>query len=121
MIKTEGPDPTMVVRRAHHHAKGIAPLVDAAYSALVTCPLAMDDHVHVLKQSSNGAESTGLRLADGRQYHFRPIWNGHHNAVGVVVYGRYRYGRREPLAEWRTVEEVRAFFAGLRMTQVRAA
>jgi hypothetical protein len=112
MIRVEGPDPTAVIKRARDHTEGTVPLIlEAAVSLLLGCPLAQDEHVHTLKQSRPGAESLGLYLNDGRQYHFRP-GPGRHAATSIRVSSGYRDG--ESLAELDSREAVREFFGGLR-------
>jgi len=122
MIRVEGPDTTAAIKRARDHTPGTVPLIlEAAVSLLLDCPLAQDHKEHVLKQSRPGAMSYGLYLSDGRQYHFRPgNWSGH-DASSIFVYNRYMYGDSEPLAVLSTREDVRAFFEGLSVADVKAA
>lgn len=111
MIQVEGPDPTAVIKRARDHTQGTVPLIlEAAVSLLLNCPLAQDDHVHRLKQSRPGAESLGLYLADGRQYHFRP--SGGHGATSILVNNHYQGGKL--VAELKNSESIWEFFASLK-------
>jgi hypothetical protein len=111
MIRVEGPDPTAVIKRARHHTDGTVPLIlEAAVSLLLGCPLARDEYVHLLKQSRSGAESLGLYLADGREYHFRPGPGGH-DATSIHVNSSYQNGRL--VAELDGAEAIWEFFAGL--------
>jgi hypothetical protein len=111
MIRVEGPDPVAVIKRARDHTEGTVPLIlEAAVSLLLGCPLAQDEHVHLLKQSGKGAESLGLYLEDGRQFHFRP-GNGGHDATSIDVYDRFR--NRKLIAELDGPKAIRKFFAGL--------
>jgi hypothetical protein len=111
MIQVDGPEPTATIKRARHHTPGTVPLIlEAAVSLLLGCPLARDGHVHVLKQSGKGAESLGLYLDDGRQFHFRP-GNGGHDATSIYVYNRYR--NRKLIAELDGPKAIWDFFAGL--------
>lgn len=114
MIRVEGPDTTAVIRRARDHTRGTVPLIlEATMSLLLDCPLARDDHVHVLKQSRPGAMSYGLYLDGGRrQYHFRP-GEGGHAATVIRVYDRYKHGSEAPRAVLSSREEVWEFFEGL--------
>jgi len=111
MIRVEGPDPVAVIKGARDHTEGTVSLIlEAAISLLLNCPLARDEHVHLLKQSRPGAESLGLYLEDGRQYHFRP--NGGHEATSILVKDRYMNG--ELVAELGSPEEISGFFAALK-------
>ncbi len=111
MIKVEGPEPVAAIKRARHHTPGTVPqILEIAISLLLGCPLARDEHVHVLKQSRPGAESYGLHLADGRQYHFRP--DGGHDATTILVKDKYRNG--ESIAELDDSEAIWDFFASLK-------
>lgn len=112
MIRVQGPDPTAVIKRARDHTEETVSLIlEAAISLLLGCPLARDDHFHLLKQSGSGAESLGLYLEDGRQYHFRPGPGGH-NATSIYVYNRYR--NRKLVAELDGREAIWRFFAELK-------
>ena len=112
MIQVKGLEPTAAIKRARHHTPGTVPLIlEAAVSLLLGCPLARDDHMHVLKQSGKGAESLGLYLEDGRQFHFRP-GKGGHDATSIYVYNRYR--NRKLIAELDGPEAIRKFFASLK-------
>src|SRR6187402_518233 len=111
MIQVEGPDPVAVIKGARDHTEGTVPLIlEAAVSLLLNCPLARDERVHHLKQRRPGAESLGLYLEDGRQYHFRP--DGGHEAASILVKDRYRKG--ELVAKLDTPEAIWEFFAGLK-------
>jgi hypothetical protein len=113
VIRVEGPDTTAAIKRARHHTPGAVPLVlEAAISLLLDCPLARDQHQHVLKQSRSGAMSYGLYLADGSQYHFRP-GDGGHAANSIDIFDRYKYGESEPVAVLSSHEDVRDFFEDL--------
>jgi hypothetical protein len=113
MIRVEGPEPTAVIKRARHHTDGTVPMIlEAAVSLLLGCPLARDEQVHLLRQSRPGAESLGLYLADGREYHFRPGPGGH-EATSIQVKDGYRNGKI--VAELDGVEAIWGFFAGLKM------
>lgn len=112
MIQVEGPDPTAVIKRARDHTEGTVPLIlEAAVSLLLGCPLARDEHRHLLKQSGLGAESLGLYLNDGRQYHFRPGPGGH-DATSIRVYDRYR--NRNLVAVLQDRAAIWKFFSALR-------
>lgn len=111
MIQVQGPDPTAVIKRARHHTKETVPLIlEAAISLLLACPLARDEQVHILKQSRRGAESLGLHLADGREYHFRPGPGGH-GATAIHVKDGYTNGKT--VAELNGDGAIWDFFAGL--------
>ena len=111
MIQVEGPEPTAAIKRARHHTPGTVPVIlETAISLLLGCPLARDEHVHRLRQSRPGAESYGLYLEDGRQYHFRP--DGGHEAMSILVKDKYRNGAL--VAELDSPEEIWKFFAGLK-------
>lgn len=111
MIQVEGPDPRAVIKRARDHTEGTVPLIlEAAVSLLLGCPLARDGNRHLLKQSGSGAESIGLYLEDGRQFHFRPGPGGH-GAASIRVYDRYR--NRRLVAELDDRVAVWKFFATL--------
>jgi hypothetical protein len=111
MIRVEGPDPTAAIKRARHHTPGTVPLIlEAAISLLLGCPLAMDEQVHRLRQSRPGAESFGLYLCNGEEFHFRPRPHGH-DATSIHVFDRYREGER--VTELDSSEAIWEFFAGL--------
>lgn len=113
MIRVEGVDPVAVIKRARDHTEGTVPLIlEAAVSLLLNCPLAQDEHVHLLRQSRPGAESLGLHLSDGRQYHFRP--SGGHEASSILVKDSYNHGAM--VAELDSPEAVWSFFAGLEVS-----
>ncbi len=112
MIQVEGPDTTAAIMRARDHTPGTVPLIlEAAVTLLLGCPLARDDQVHRLKQSRPGAESYGLYLDDGRQFHFRP-WPRGHGATSIRVFDRYKNGQL--VADLDSREAVWHFFAELR-------
>lgn len=111
MIRVEGPDTIAVIKRARDHTHGTVPLIlEAAVTLLLGCPLARDEHVHTLKQSRPGAESYGLHIADGRQFHFRPEPKGH-DATSIVVRDGYRNGKL--VASLGDRESIWRFFGGL--------
>jgi len=111
MIQVKGPETTAAITRARHHTPGTVPLIlEAAISLLLGCPLARDDQIHLLKQSKPGAESYGLHLADGRQYHFRP-GSGNHAAESIRVLDRYREGQL--VAELEDRASIWKFFSNL--------
>jgi hypothetical protein len=111
MLRVEGPDTTAAITRARHHTPGTVPLIlEVAVTLLLGCPLARDEHVHRLKQSRPGAESYGLYLEDGRQFHFRP-GPGNHAAQTIRVYDSYRSG--DLVIELDDAEAVWSFFEGL--------
>ncbi len=111
MIRVEGSEPTAVIKRARDHTKGTVPLIlEAAVSLLLGCPLARDEQIHLLKQSRPGAESLGLYLADGREYHFRPGPGGH-GATSIHVKDGYKSGNL--VAKLDDAEAIWTFFAGL--------
>ena len=100
------------IKGARDHTPGTVPLVlESAVTLLLGCPLARDEEVHRLRQSRPGAESYGLYLADGRQFHFRPRPYGH-NATSLHVFDRYRSGKL--LAELDNREQIWKFFASLK-------
>lgn len=100
------------IKRARDHTPATVPLVlESAVTLLPGCPLARDDKVHRLRQSRPGAESYGLYLADGREFHFRPRPHGH-DATSLHVFGRYREG--ELLAELDSREDIWKFFGCLK-------
>lgn len=113
MLLVEGPDTQAAITRARHHTPGTVPLIlEVGITLLLGCPLAQDArNVHRLRQSRRGAESYGLYLSDGREYHFRP--SGGHDATSISVYDSYRHGDREPTAVLSTPAEIWEFFAGL--------
>lgn len=112
MIQVEGLDPTAVIKRARDHTKETVPLIlEAAVSLLLGCPLARDEYRHLLKQSGPGAESLGLYLEDGRQFHFRPGPGGH-DATSIRVYDRYR--NRNLVADLQDRTAIWKFFATLK-------
>lgn len=114
MIRVEGPDPTAVIKRARDHTEGAVPLIlEAAVSLLLGCPLARDEHVHLLKQSRPGAESLALYLADEREYHFRPGPGGH-DATSIHVKDGYMNGKL--VAKLDDAKAIWTFFAGLRLS-----
>jgi len=80
---------------------------------LLGCPLARDDEIHRLKQSKPGAESYGLYLADGRQFHFRPRPNGH-AATSIHVFDAFQKGAL--VVELDNREAIWQFFAHLKGT-----
>jgi hypothetical protein len=92
MIKVEGQDTGVLSRRVRHHVQQILPLKYAFMDSLVfESPLAKDDEVHVLRQSSTGPASFGLYLADGRQFHFRlgagysiAVKDAYHNGTVII-------------------------------------
>lgn len=111
MIQVEGPETTAVISRARHHTPGTVSLIlESAISLLLGCPLARDNQIHLLRQSKPGAESYGLYLADGRQFHFRP-GPGNHAAESIRVLNRYREGQL--IAELNDPASIRRFFANL--------
>jgi hypothetical protein len=111
MLQVEGPETTAAITRARHHTPGAVPLIlEVAVTLLLGCPLARDEHVHRLKQSRPGAESYGLYLEDGRQFHFRP-GPGDHAAETICVYDRYRTGQL--VVELDSDEAIWEFFGGL--------
>lgn len=111
MLLVEGPDTPAAITRARHHTPGTVPLIlELAITLLLGCPLARDQQVHRLKQSRPGAESYGLYLEDGRQFHFRP-GAGNHAAQSIRVFNRYRSGHL--VAELDDAEAVWDFFGGL--------
>ncbi len=89
-------------------------ILEVAVTLLLGCPLAEDDHAHVLKQSRPGAESYGLHLTDGREFHFRPHPPGH-GATSISVYDRYKHGENAPLAVLATREDIWEFFGALQV------
>lgn len=112
MIRVEGPDTNAAIKRARDHTPGTVPLIlEAAVTLLLGCPLAQDARVHRLKQSRPGAESYGLYLEDGREFHFRPRPHGH-DATSIHVFNRYRNG--ELMAELGSPHAIWQFFAGLK-------
>jgi hypothetical protein len=93
MIKVEGQNTKAAIMRARDHTQDTVPLIlEIAVTLLLGCPLASDDHVHLLKQSGKGAESYSLQTSDGRQYHFRPRPHGH-DANRIDVFDKYRRGQ----------------------------
>lgn len=111
MIRVEGPEPVAVIKRARDHTEETVPLIlEAAVSLLLGCPLAQDERVHLLRQSKPGAESLGLYVDGGAQYHFRPGPGGH-AAASIQVKTAFKNG--EALVELDSREAVREFFAGL--------
>jgi hypothetical protein len=111
MIQVEGPETSAVITRARHHTPATVPLIlEVGITLLLGCPLARDGYVHRLKQSRPGAESYGLYLEDGRQYHFRP-GPRRHDAQSISVFDRYREGRL--VTELDSREAIWKFFANL--------
>jgi hypothetical protein len=116
MIQVEGPDTPAAIKRARHHTPETVPLIlEAAVSLLLACPLARDERVHRLKQSRPGAESYGLYLSDGRQFHFRPGPEGH-QAISLQVFDRYRQGQLIAKLDGRAA--IWKFFASLEAKSV---
>lgn len=112
MIRVEGPDTVAAIKRARDHTPATVPLVlESAVTLLLGCPLARDDRVHRLRQSRPGAESYGLYLEDGREFHFRPRPHGH-DATSLHVFDSYRNGKL--LAELDSREDIWQFFASLK-------
>jgi hypothetical protein len=112
MIQVEGPDTPAAIKRARHHTPKTVPLIlEAAVSLLLACPLARDEHVHRLKQSRPGAESYGLYLSDGREFHFRPGPEGH-KATSLRIFDSYRQGSLIKKLDSR--EAIWKFFASLK-------
>jgi hypothetical protein len=111
MLKVEGPETTAAITRARHHTPGTVPFIlEVAVTLLLGCPLARDPHTHRLKQSRPGAESYGLYLEDGRQFHFRP-GPGNHAAQSIAVFDRYRNGQL--VVELDSPEAIWDFFGSL--------
>lgn len=85
-------------------------ILEAAVSLLLGCPLAQDERVHLLRQSKSGAESLGLYVDGGPEYHFRP--DGGHEATSILVKDSYRNGAL--VAKLDSSEAIWHFFAGLK-------
>jgi len=113
MLLVDGPDTRAAIMRARDHTPGTVPLIlEVGITLLLGCPLAQDEkNIHRLKQSRAGAESYGLYLSDGREYHFRPT--GGHDATSISVYDTYKHGDRDPAAVFSTREEIWEFFGDL--------
>ena len=111
MLRVEGPETTAAITRARHHTPGTVPLIlEVAVTLLLGCPLARDERIHRLRQSRPGAESYGLYLEDGRQFHFRP-GPGNHGATSICVFDRYRSGQL--VVELENAKAIWEFFEGL--------
>ena len=91
MIYVEGPDLTAAIRRARHHAGDVEPLIPELALALFTSELHTDlEREHTLRQSKVGANSYGLYLDTGEQFHFRYLDYG---GGRIEVYDRWTFQR----------------------------
>jgi hypothetical protein len=116
-IRVEGIDTNAAMQRAHHHAPGVLHLLGAlAVGLLLESPLARDEHIHVLRQHSNGGNSYALHLADGRQMHLRAVPMHSRDYDVIVVYDRWFHGQqaKHRVALIETVEDARAWVGSLR-------
>jgi hypothetical protein len=119
MVKVEGQN-LEVLRlgsRLRHHAQLLLPLIDALVNALIfDSSLARDSHVHVLRQVRTGAGSFMLKLADGREFHFRPASFA---PPAIRVLDSYHHGSE--VVVLKTRNQCQAFMRGLRMAPAKKA
>lgn len=111
MIRTPKNTPLDTMLGQFGHAFKIAPLAESLSAALMWSPLAQDKHTHVIESSRGGPNSWSLRLADGREYHFRKHDDRAH-LDSIEVRDAYRNGRT--IAILRTRAECRQFASKLR-------
>jgi hypothetical protein len=118
MIRVEGPDTATLIKRTRHHmtTEMLALVQEALCTMMLDCPLQFDDEEHWLRQSRPGAESFGLYLSDGRQFHFRPHPKGH-DATEIEVRDKYQVGTVVNMLSTR--EDIWTFFESLSVAEMQ--
>ena len=112
MIRVDGPDTATLIKRTRHHMtpEMLTLVQEALCTMMLDCPLQFDAKEHWLRQSRPGAESFGLYLSDGREFHFRPHPKGH-EATEIEVRDKYKLGEQVALLADR--DDIWAFFESL--------
>ena len=92
MLRVEGREPGALFARIRDHAHGIEAIATELWREISAIDgwILRDSAVHVVAQSGTGAESWGLYLADGRQFHFRVVEG--HASTDIIVRDSYRSG-----------------------------
>jgi hypothetical protein len=121
MIRVQGENPSTALMLHREHAHRLVPLVHALAATLLLGHLGQDDHTHLLAQSKVGANSFGLYLADGREFHFRgDSARAHYDTIHVYDRWTYRRDNVAPLATLRTADEAVAWARTLRFNPMTA-
>jgi hypothetical protein len=111
VIRIEGENPIEVIKRARHHARGVAPLAYELVVNLFFSELAADRSTHRFRSIRGGPNSWCLSLDRGPEYHFRGIETRGKGYDHIKVYRRYQ--RCGLVATLRDEQDVRKFVRSL--------
>lgn len=111
MIRVDGENPIEVIKRARHHARGVAPLAYELVVNLFFSELNADRATHVFRSIRGGPNSWCLSLHHGPDYHFRGVETRGKGYDHIKVYRLYQ--RTGLVATLRNERDVREFVRSL--------